>query len=95
MPLSYRNQSTDLQSKSMDWFLYDRDLCHKRVEEQGTNLRSYNDDIRTSFHIVNVLEECAFWELLLCLLLSKVLWSISFVGSYFSSSGGRGSSSSS
>ena len=29
--LSYRNQSTDLQSKSMDWFLYDRDICHERV----------------------------------------------------------------
>ena len=25
-PLSYRNQSIDLQSKSMDWFLYDNGL---------------------------------------------------------------------
>ena len=25
------NQSIDLQSKSMDWFLYDRDLRHERV----------------------------------------------------------------
>ena len=31
MPLSYRNQSIDLQSKSMGWFLYDRDLCYGRV----------------------------------------------------------------
>ena len=30
-PLSYRNQSIDLQSKSMDWFLYDTDLRHERV----------------------------------------------------------------
>ena len=30
--LSYRNQSIDLQSKSMDWFLYDRDLHHERVK---------------------------------------------------------------
>ena len=30
-PLSYRNQSTDLGSKSMDWFLYDNGLCHERV----------------------------------------------------------------
>ena len=30
--LSYKNQSTDLQSKSMDWFLYDRDLRHERVQ---------------------------------------------------------------
>ena len=32
-PLSYRNQSTDLQSKSMNWFLYDRGLRHDRVIE--------------------------------------------------------------
>ena len=29
--LSYRNQSIDLQSKSMDWFLYGKDLRFKRV----------------------------------------------------------------
>ena len=31
-PLSYRNQSIDLQSKSMDWFLYYNGLCHERVK---------------------------------------------------------------
>ena len=31
-PLSYRNQSIDLQSKSMDWFLYDNDLRLERVK---------------------------------------------------------------
>ena len=31
--LSYRNQSIDLQSKSMDWFLYDNGLYHERVKE--------------------------------------------------------------
>ena len=31
--LSYRNQSTDLLCKSMDWFLYDRELHHERVKE--------------------------------------------------------------
>ena len=30
-PLSYRNQSIDLLRKSMDWFLYDNDLRHERV----------------------------------------------------------------
>ena len=30
-PLSYRNQSNDLQSKSMDWFLYDNGLRLERV----------------------------------------------------------------
>ena len=31
-PLPYRHQSTDLQSKSMDWFLYDNGLRHERVK---------------------------------------------------------------
>ena len=29
---SYRNQSIDFQSKPIDWFLYDRDLRHERVD---------------------------------------------------------------
>ena len=31
--LSYRNQSISLQSKSMDWFLYDEDLHRERVND--------------------------------------------------------------
>ena len=31
-PLAYRNQSIDLLSKSMDWFLYDNGFRHKRVK---------------------------------------------------------------
>ena len=30
-PISYRNQSIELQSKSMDWFLYHSGLRHERV----------------------------------------------------------------
>ena len=30
-PLSYRNYSSDLLCKSVDWYLYDRDLHHERV----------------------------------------------------------------
>ena len=30
--LSYRNQSTDLRSKSMDWFLHDDGLRHERFK---------------------------------------------------------------
>ena len=30
-PLSYRKQSIDLRSKSVDWFLYDNGLRHERV----------------------------------------------------------------
>ena len=32
--LPYRNQSIDLQSKLIDWFLYDRDLRHERVTKR-------------------------------------------------------------
>ena len=31
-PLSYGNQCIDLQSKLMDWFLYDNELGHERVK---------------------------------------------------------------
>ena len=31
-PLSYRNQSIDLGSKSMDWFLYDNGVRLERVK---------------------------------------------------------------
>ena len=31
-PLSYKNQSIDLESKSIDWFLYDTNLSHERVK---------------------------------------------------------------
>ena len=30
--LSYRNHSIDLLCKSLDWFLYDKDLRHERVQ---------------------------------------------------------------
>ena len=33
-PLSYRNQSTDLLCKSMDWFLHDNGLSHERVKKK-------------------------------------------------------------
>ena len=36
-PLSYRNQFIDFQSKSMDWFLYDRDLRHEKVKRSFDN----------------------------------------------------------
>ena len=37
-PLSYRNQSIDLQSKSMDWFLYGNGLRHERVKHRNMKL---------------------------------------------------------
>ena len=47
-PLSYRNQSIDLQSKSLDWFLYDNSLRHERVKQEREKhnvkeLASYSD----------------------------------------------------
>ena len=36
--LSYRNQFINLQSKSLDWFLYDKNLHHKRVKSSITQL---------------------------------------------------------
>ena len=38
-PLSYRNQYIDLLCKSMDWFLYDRDLRHERVNDCASFLK--------------------------------------------------------
>ena len=37
-PLSYRNQSYDLRSKSMGWFLYDNGLRHERVKSKICDL---------------------------------------------------------
>ena len=35
MSLSYRNQSIDLSCKSIDWFLYDRDIDRKVLKRDG------------------------------------------------------------
>ena len=40
--LSYRNQSTDLQSKSMDWFLYDNGPRLERIKKTFTGISSPN-----------------------------------------------------
>ena len=40
-PLSYRNQSIDLQSKSLDWFLHDNGLRHERVKWYLGRLKLY------------------------------------------------------
>ena len=36
--LSYRNQSIDLLNKSMDWFLYDKDSRHERINEASVSI---------------------------------------------------------
>ena len=49
--LSYRNLSVDLLSKSMDWFLYDKDLRHEKRVKQ--NYESEKEQISTC-HIHHV-----------------------------------------
>ena len=41
--LSYRSQFIDLLCESMDWFIYDRDLRHERVNPLQTdvNLKTF------------------------------------------------------
>ena len=39
--LSDRNQSIDLHCKSMDWFLYDNNLCHERVNSDPSVLSPF------------------------------------------------------
>ena len=39
MSLSYRNQFINLKGKSVDWFLYDRDIRHERVMKKLTLFR--------------------------------------------------------
>ena len=53
--LSYRNQSIDLLCKSMDWFLYDRDLCHEKVNVGDINLFLCNVPILCCLKIKNIL----------------------------------------
>ena len=35
MPLSYRSQAIDFESKSMGWFLYDNGLGHEKVKKMS------------------------------------------------------------
>ena len=70
--LSYKNQSIDLQRKSMDWFLYDRDLRHERVKrnscptQQKKYLKGTNRSLKLKFMIGscsgNVLEKDFTWR---------------------------------
>ena len=74
--LSYRNQSIDLPSKAMDWFLYDIGLCHERVKRCG-NLRKYN--VYKSFSFWGA--KCIFFRWTVCVstkhkkcLIGSFLW---------------------
>ena len=51
-PLSYRNQSIDLRSKSMGWFLHDNGLRHERVK--WPNAMNKNEDTSFFFWLSSV-----------------------------------------
>ena len=72
-PLSYRNQSIDLRSNSLDWFLYDNGLHHERVkcfQNLWGNVSSYMQQksfsklvsIRTKWRIVTTDIRIYNWE---------------------------------
>ena len=67
--LSYRNQSIDLLSKSMDWFLYDRDLRHERVSRYFGKITQWlllsNGSARVFWWCNaknSILEKSVFWK---------------------------------
>ena len=53
--ISFRNQSIGLHSKSVDWFLYDRDLCQERVNWMKCIFLSLNSTIFFVFPFSNFL----------------------------------------
>ena len=51
--LSYRNQSIDLQSKSIDSFLHDTDLRHQRVNQILSDAPCCHFDVSQKFYIAS------------------------------------------
>ena len=60
--LSYRNQSSDLQSKSMDWFPYDRYLRHERVKSSPTSVNLQTLIVNVACSLVKSILNFAFKE---------------------------------
>ena len=62
--LSYGNQSIDLQSKSMDWFLHDRDLRHERVKVIYTKILMISEKVFTtkSWLLSNIVQKVKFFN---------------------------------
>ena len=68
LPLSCRNQSIDLQSKIMDWFLYDRDLHHERVNSSLFTICSFHSVllIYSGRYYINQYLRKPFWKEFKC-----------------------------
>ena len=64
--LSYRIQSIDLQSKSMDWFLYNGDLRHERVtclsDSFAVLWKPYQKELHNCFFLY---QGKKFWSIIL------------------------------
>ena len=60
--VSYRNQAIDVLCKSMDWFLYDRDLSYERVR-YGLYYRCISCNARENV--------CTWQTPFLCLIMGK------------------------
>ena len=54
--LTYGKKSIDLQSKSVDWFLYDRNLRHERVKRLVlcSLLQKHLGDVTQKFKLKNM-----------------------------------------
>ena len=59
-PLSYRNQHTDLLCKSIDWFLYDRDLRYERISCLHYHDKAFN--WQNSFLLKSWFQVCFFYN---------------------------------
>ena len=63
-PISYRKQSSDLRSKSMDWFLYDNGLRHERVNYFRRKAKSKMFDRVLNIHLVVCITNFLIFKLL-------------------------------
>ena len=54
MPLSYRNQSIDFHSKSVNWFLFKRDIGRERVKGFKKKIQVIQEPVK----------ECKFMKLI-------------------------------
>ena len=55
MSLSYRNQSIDLQSKWIDWFIYDTDIVDKVLRQKTLNeiAAVFHSNFNYDYHFIN------------------------------------------
>ena len=60
--LPYRNQFIDLQSKSVDWSLYNSDLLHESINPYTSTsaIRRYFDTVKSKNTIASRVRHCKF-----------------------------------